>query len=574
MTGFALSRSVIRERTWSLFVDTLVFSVVAAAIYALLNIAHSWLGAATPQAQISQSPSALPRYALYSLVRIGAAYLLSLVFAIVYGYIAANYGRLETVMIAALDILQSIPVLSFLPGVMLAMVSLFPNRQLGVELGSIILIFTGQVWNMAFSFYSSQKAIPRELHEAASIYRFNAWQRFIELELPFGVIGLVWNSIVSVAGGWFFLMACEMFVLGKNDFRLPGLGSFLQTAASNGDTGAIVWGLGAMIAVIVLLDQLVWRPAIAWSERFKFEQVEHATEVSSPILHLFRQSTAFIWLRARAFTPAWEALTCALARQRKPAPPSRAALPSKLFPIAAGLVLLVAAYALYRAAVVLSGLTTPEVTSTLQAAGATFLRVTVSLAIAALWTIPAGVAIGFHPKLARVAQPLAQIAASVPATALFPVVLLVLVRIGGGLGVASVLLMLLGTQWYVLFNVIAGATAIPTELREASSVFRFSARQEWTTLILPGIFPYLITGLITASGGAWNASIVAEYFHFQGKTMTTLGLGAQISSASESGNFDLLLLSTIVMALLVVCVNRLVWRRLYRLGETRFRLET
>jgi NitT/TauT family transport system permease protein len=214
------------------------------------------------------------------------------------------------------------------------------------------------------------------------------------------------------------------------------------------------------------------------------------------------------------------------------------------------------------------------VTSTLQAAGATFLRVTVSLVIAALWTIPAGVAIGFHPKLARVAQPLAQIAASVPATALFPVVLLVLVRIGGGLGVASVLLMLLGTQWYVLFNVIAGATAIPTELREASSVFRFSARQEWTTLILPGIFPYLITGLITASGGAWNASIVAEYFHFQGKTMTTLGLGAQISSASESGNFDLLLLSTIVMALLVVCVNRLVWRRLYRLGETRFRLET
>jgi NitT/TauT family transport system permease protein len=574
MNGFAFSRAVIRERSWSLFIDTLVFLIVAAGIYALLNIAHSWLGTARPQAQISQSPAALPAYALYSLVRIGAAYLLSLVFAIAYGYIAAYYSRLETVMIAALDILQSIPVLSFLPGVMLAMVSLFPDRQLGVELGSIILIFTGQVWNMAFSFYSSLKAIPRELREAASIYRFNAWQRFIELELPFSVIGLVWNSIVSVAGGWFFLMACEMFVLGKNDFRLPGLGSFLQTAAGNGDTGAILWGLGAMIAVIVLLDQLVWRPAIAWSERFKFEQVEQATEIYSPILHLFRQSSAFIWLRTRAFTPAWEAMTSKLARREKPAPPANAAKPSKIFPIAAGLVLLVALYALYHAAVVLSGLTRPEVISTIQAAGATFLRVTVSLAIAALWTIPAGVAIGFHPTLARVAQPLAQIAASVPATALFPVVLLVLVRIGGGLGVASVLLMLLGTQWYVLFNVIAGATAIPTELREASSVFRFSARQEWTTLILPGIFPYLITGLITASGGAWNASIVAEYFHFQGKTLTTLGLGAQISSASESGNFDLLLLSTIVMAVLVVCVNRLVWRRLYHLSETRFRLET
>ena len=570
---FALSRSVIRERSWSLLIDTLVFSVVAATIYALLNVARSWFGAATEQAQISQSPAALPAYAFYSLVRIAAAYVLSLVFAIAYGYIAAYYSRLETVMIAVLDILQSIPVLSFLPGVMLAMVSLFPSRQLGVELGSIILIFTGQVWNMAFSFYSSLKAIPRELHEAAAIYRFNAWQRFIELELPFGVIGLVWNSIVSVAGGWFFLMACEMFVLGKNDFRLPGLGSYLQTAAGAGDTRGILWGLGAMIAVIVLLDQLVWRPAIAWSERFKFEQVEQATEVYSPILHLFRQSRTFIWLRTRAFTPAWEKFTSSLAQWRKPAAPSRAARPSKAFPIAAGLVLLLALYALLRAAVVLSGLTKPELTSTLVAAGATFLRVVLSLAIAALWTIPAGVAIGFHPKLARMAQPLAQIAASVPATALFPVVLLVLVRIGGGLGVASVLLMLLGTQWYVLFNVIAGATAIPTELREASSVFRFSARQEWTTLILPGIFPYLITGLITASGGAWNASIVAEYFHFQGKTLTTTGLGAQISSASESGNFDLLLLSTIVMAVLVVCVNRLVWRRLYQLGETRFRLE-
>ena len=574
MTVFALSRSVIRERSWSLLVDTLVFSVIAATIYALLNVARSWFGAATPQAQISQSPAALPAYAFYSLVRIGAAYLLSLVFAIAYGYVAAYYSRLETVMIAVLDILQSIPVLSFLPGVMLAMVSLFPSRQLGVELGSIILIFTGQVWNMAFSFYSSLKAIPRELHEAAAIYRFNAWQRFIELELPFGVIGLIWNSIVSVAGGWFFLMACEMFVLGKNDFRLPGLGSYLQTAAGAGDTRAILWGLGAMITVIVLLDQLVWRPAIAWSERFKFEQVEQATEVYSPILHLFRQSRAFIWLRTRAFTPAWERLTSSLAQRQRPAAPSRAARPSKAFPIAAGLVLLLALYALIRAAVVLSGLTRPELTSTIVAAGATFLRVTLSLAIAALWTIPAGVAIGFHPKLARMAQPLAQIAASVPATALFPVVLLVLVRIGGGLGVASVLIMLLGTQWYVLFNVIAGATSIPTELREASSVFRFSARQEWTTLILPGIFPYLITGLITASGGAWNASIVAEYFHFQGKTLTTTGLGAQISSASESANFDLLLLSTIVMAVLVVCVNRLVWRRLYHLGETRFRLET
>ena len=224
--------------------------------------------------EISRSLWSLPRYAFYSLVRMTLAYFLSLVFAIAYGTVAAYNRRLQPFMIAVLDILQSIPVLSFLPSVMLAMVSLFPQKQLGVELGSIILIFTGQVWNLAFSFYSSLKSIPRELREASGIYRFGRWQRFFQLELPYGAIGLIWNSIVSVAGGWFFLMACEMFVLGKRDFRLPGLGSWLQTAADNGDTWSMLWGLAAMIAVILLIDQLVWRPAIAWSNKFKFEQVE------------------------------------------------------------------------------------------------------------------------------------------------------------------------------------------------------------------------------------------------------------------------------------------------------------
>jgi NitT/TauT family transport system permease protein len=286
MTIAGLSRSAIREQTWSALVDLLVFSIVLAAIFGVLTIGRYWLGAVTPAAQISHSPSALPAYAFYSLVRMMVAYFLSLFFAVGYGYVAAYTPRIESVMIAALDILQSIPVLSFLPGVMLAMVSLFPSRQLGLELGSIVLIFTGQVWNMAFGFYSSLKSIPRELREAADIYRFDRWQRFLELELPFGAISLIWNSIVSVASGWFFLMACEMFVLGNHDFRLPGLGSYLQTAASNDDTGAILWGLTAMMAVIVLLDQIVWRPLIAWSDRFKFEQVESSAKVTSPILHL------------------------------------------------------------------------------------------------------------------------------------------------------------------------------------------------------------------------------------------------------------------------------------------------
>jgi NitT/TauT family transport system permease protein len=569
-----LGRSSIRERNWSALVDALVFAAILAGIYAVLATARYWMGVVTPAAHISRSPAALPAYAFYSLVRMGVAYVLSLVFAVGYGYIAAHNRRVEMAMIAVLDILQSIPVLSFLPGVMLAMVALFPTRQLGVELGSIVLIFTGQVWNMAFSFYSSLKSIPRELREAALINHFSAMQRFVELELPFGTIGLVWNSIVSVAGGWFFLMACEMFVLGNHDFRLPGLGSYLQTAASAGDTAGILWGLGAMIAVIVLIDQLLWRPAIAWSEKFKMEQVESAAEVTSPILHLLRNSDVTHWIEKRAVEPLWERLTVSPPRDA----PARVARVTHRGRIVGGVALAALAiavpYLLVKAALTLHGLHSAELVETLQAAGASFGRVAASLAIASLWAIPAGVAIGFNPRLAKVAQPLAQIAASVPATALFPVVLLGLVQLGGGLGVGSIVLMLLGTQWYILFNVIAGAMAIPTELREAASVFHFTRWQRWRTLILPGIFPYLVTGLVTASGGAWNASIVAEYFHFQGRIMTTLGLGAQISSATDSGNGRLLLLSTVVMATLVVCVNRLVWRPLYRLAESRYRLDS
>jgi len=569
-----LGRSLIRERSWSVLVDVLVFAAILAGIYAVLTTVRYWMGVVTPAANISRSPAALPAYAFYSLVRMAVAYVLSLVFAVGYGYIAANNRRVEMVMIAVLDILQSIPVLSFLPSVMLSMVALFPTRQLGVELGSIVLIFTGQVWNMAFSFYSSLKSIPRELREAALINRFSATQRFVELELPFGTIGLVWNSIVSVAGGWFFLMACEMFVLGPHDFRLPGLGSYLQTASSAGDTAGILWGLTAMIAVIVLIDQLVWRPAIAWSDKFKMEQVESATEVTSPILHLLRNSDVARWVEKRAVGPLWERLTTSPPRVA-PVPVTRTKHRGRMVGAVLLLALAVAVpYLLVKAALLLKGLPSAELVATLQAAAASFGRVAASLGIASLWAIPAGVAIGFNPRLSKEAQPLAQIAASVPATALFPVVLLGLVRLGGGLGVGSIILMLLGTQWYILFNVIAGAMAIPTELREAASVFRFTRWQRWRTLILPGIFPYLVTGLVTASGGAWNASIVAEYFHFQGKTMSTLGLGAQISAATDSGNSQLLLISTMVMAMLVVCVNRLVWRPLYRLAGSRYRLDS
>ena len=573
-----LARPLLLERSWPVLMDVFIFAGVLAIFYGVLTIAHYWLSVATPAAVISHSPSALPRYAFYSLVRITLAYLLSLVFAVAYGYIAAYNRTLQPFLVAVLDILQSIPVLSFLPGVMLAMVSLFPARQLGVELGSIILIFTGQVWNMAFSFYSSLKSIPRELIEAAEIYQYSRWQRFFQLELPYGAIGLVWNSIVSVAGGWFFLMACEMFVLGKRDFRLPGLGSYLQTAASEGDTTSMLWGLGAMIAVIVLIDQLVWRPLIAWSNKFKFEQVESADAPSSPVLHLLRNSRALRILREKTLEPVSERVYLFFAKNRRHQGLSQARPISKSVRsvLAAALLVAVAAVAYGMAHVIglLREVSGEEVRSIFIGAGATFLRVNAALLIGSLWTIPAGVAIGFHPRLSRIAQPFTQIAASVPATALFPVLLLGIVNLGGGLGIGSILLMLLGTQWYILFNVIAGASAIPSDLKEVAHLFRFSRVERWRTVILPGIFPFLITGLVTASGGAWNASIVAEYFHFKDQVMSTVGLGAEISRATDAGQFDALLLATIVMATLVVCTNRLVWRPLYRLAETKYRLES
>ena len=564
---------------YAFLIDIGVFVSVFAVIYGVYSIGHSWLGPVRVEAEISQDPRSLPLYALYSLVRILVAYVLSLAFALAYGYIAAKSRRAEIILIPLLDILQSIPVLSFLPGVMLAMVALFPSRQLGVELGSIILIFTGQVWNIAFSFYSSLKTVPRDLREAAIIYRFSAWQRFTELDLPFSTIGLVWNSMMSVAGGWFFLMACEMFVLGDKDFRLPGLGSYLQTAAGHGNTRAMLWGLAAMVAVIVLMDQLIWRPVITWADKFKFEQVESASAAQNSLLNFIRKESFLIRFYRRILHPIVEWMTMEFASGAK-----RAAAGFRANPVTrprawvgwifAGLSGVAVLFGVYRTVGELARLPLSEYMGLLRSAGMTFLRVNLALIIGALWTVPVGVAIGFSPRFARIMQPLVQLAASIPATALFPVILLFLIRLRGGVEIAAMGLMLLGTQWYILFNVIAGAMAIPTDLKEVASIFKFSSLDRWRYLILPGIFPYLVTGMVTASGGAWNASIVAEYFHFQGRIVQAPGLGSTISSASDAGRFDVLLASTLIMAVIVVMINRLVWRRLYRLASTRFKLET
>jgi NitT/TauT family transport system permease protein len=547
-----------------------------ALFYVLLSSTHWVMGPVNFQPAIDLHPGALPRYALYSVMRITAAYFLSLAFTLVYGYFAAHNAKAERLMVPLLDTLQSIPVLSFLPGVMVAMAALFPTRQLGLELGSILLIFTGQVWNMTFSFYSSIKSVPREMHEAAEVYRLSWWQSLTQLELPYSAIGLVWNSMMSVAGGWFFLMACEMFVLGNRDLRLPGLGSYLKTASNAGNTRAIVWGLLVLVTVIVLTDQLVWRPIIAWAEKFKFEQIEATETPRSPVLELLRRSKLLSWGARVSFRPVREALNLHFARnylspQWKGSAAQATKWIARVLTVGAALGVL---YAMGKMSRLLISVSRPELGEIFWGAGATFLRVEFTLLLATLWTLPVGVYVGLRPRLSAIAQPIAQIAASVPATALFPIILLVLIRIGGGLGVGSIVLLLLGTQWYLLFNVIAGAMALPTDLKEVCDVYRLGTVERWRRLLLPGIFPFLITGLVTASGGAWNASIVAEYFSLKDHTFSTTGLGAVISHATDTGNFSVLLAATVVMAAMVVTINRLVWRRLYALASTRFKLET
>jgi NitT/TauT family transport system permease protein len=543
--------------------------------YAVLAFARYWSGPINSQPEISLSPASLPKYALFSVLRIAAAYVISLAFTLIYGYTAAYNRRAEKFMIPLLDTLQSIPVLSFLPGVMISMVALFPTRQLGLELGSILLIFTGQVWNMTFSFYSSLKTIPAEMREAATAYRLSWWQQFWQLELPQAAIGLIWNSMMSVAGGWFFLMACEMFVLGSRDFRLPGLGSYLQTAANAGDTRAILWGVTTMIGTIIIIDQVIWRPVIAWAQKFKLEQVSGET-ARSPILSLLRSSKLLPFVSHSWIFPVREKLDLHFARvgQRSSLSSSHRTRISRWLAGTAGVLALAGtAYAVAKMLSMILTLSSIDIRHILLGTGATFLRVEFALLLAAIWTIPVGVAIGLRPRLSAVAQPIAQVAASVPATALFPIILMVLIRAGGGLGIGSLVLLLIGTQWYILFNVIAGATAIPADLKEVCSTYRLSSLDRWRTLFLPAIFPYLVTGFVTASGGAWNASIVAEYFHFRGETISTVGLGAIISQATDTGNFRVLLAATVVMAMIVVTINRLVWRRLYTIAVTRFTLQ-
>src|SRR6266446_5021775 len=475
-----------RTRRFGL-VDLAIVVALAGLLFGVLQLGREWSGAARPAIVIDLSPWALPRYTFYSLSRGLLAYVLSLAFTLTYGYWAAKDRLAERVLVPLLDILQSIPVLGFMPGLILALVALFPHSNIGLELAAVIMIFTGQAWNMTFSYYHSLRSVPDDLSAVGAVYRFSWWQRLKWLELPYATLGLLWHSMLSMAGGWFFLMINGAFRLGDRDFRLPGIGSYMSVAVDQGRTDAMLYAIGAMTLMIVAVDQVLWRPVVVWAQKFRVEEGGTQERMTSWFLNWLRRSRLIVTLRR-------------------------------------------------------------------------------------LWALPAGIAIGLSPRLSRLLQPVVQIVASFPAPMLFPIVIAGLAAAGVSLGWGSIVLMLLGTQWYILFNVIAGAMAIPTDLQEAARSYRLKGWRRFRALYLPGVFPYLVTGWVTAAGGAWNASIVAEYVTFKGQTLQAHGLGAQISAAAAAADFPRLAASILVMSAIVVAFNRTVWRYFYRLAEQRFSL--
>nr|WP_211483925.1 ABC transporter permease subunit [Corallococcus exiguus] len=550
------------------WVDLLIVAGLAGVLFGLTRTVQEWTGTLRPTVDIDLSPAALPRYAFFSLCRGLIAYVFSLGFTLTYGYWAAKDARAERVLLPLLDILQSIPVLGFMPGLVLALVAAFPRSNVGLELAAVVMIFTGQAWNMTFSYYHSLRSVPQEQREAATVYRFNGWQRLRWVELPFATIGLVWNSMMSMAGGWFFLMINEAFVLGDRDFRLPGLGSYMSVAVARGNTAAMVWAVFAMTSMIVLLDQLLWRPVVVWAQKFRTEEGGQVAAMGSWFLTLLRRSTLLAALK-NAWRRRAHATSPETHRRGGRLSPRLPWLLSQAFLLLLVVALLVGAG---RLMFILRDLPLARWGDTLGKALLTLGRVLLATCLGTLWTVPAGLAIGLSPRLSRLLQPVIQVVASFPAPMLFPMVIAVLSALGVGLGWGSMWLMLLGTQWYILFNVVAGATAIPADLREMAASYRLSVWRRFWSLYLPSVFPYLVTGWVTAAGGAWNASIVSEYVTFRGRVLTAPGLGAQISQAAASANFQLLSASVVVMSVMVVTFNRLVWRRLHHLAETRFSL--
>jgi NitT/TauT family transport system permease protein len=553
------------------YADLAILFGIAGFFFGLVTLGREWTGALRPTVEIDLSPWALPKYALFSLSRGLTAYVLSLAFTFVYGYWAARDKIAERLLVPLLDILQSIPVLGFMPGLVLALISLFPGSNVGLELAAIAMIFTGQAWNLTFSFYHSLKSVPQEFREAARLYRFSAWQRVKWVEVPYAVMGLVWNSMMSMAGGWFFLMVSESFVLGDRDFRLPGIGSYMSAALAKGDVPAMIGAVVAMVAMIVALDQFLWRPVVVWSQKFRVEEGGAQEAMSSWFLEWLRRSRLLrLWRRVRLLKK--ERSAKAAPTSPAPARSTRSVSWSAMSIVAFVVLVALMGIGAWKLVVLLIAVPSQAWTGIVVSAGLTLGRVLLSTAIGTLWALPAGLAIGLSPKWSRVLQPAVQVAASFPAPMLFPIVIGALHAAGVPLGWGSIVLMLLGTQWYILFNVVAGSMAIPADLREAAKSYHYGRAQRFRDLYFPAVFPYLVTGWVTAAGGAWNASIVAEIVSYKGQVLSTRGLGAEITRAAAAANFPLLAASVVVMSAVVVLFNHAVWRRLYQLAETRFSL--
>ena len=523
---------------------------------------------------VSLDPTNLPVYALRTTMRMLLAIVCSIIFTFIYAALAAKSRRAEMVLIPLLDILQSVPILGFLTFTVVFFLNLFPGQVFGAELACVFAIFTSQAWNMTFSMYQSIRNVPKDLEEASQSFHLSGWQRFWRLDVPFAMPGLIWNTMMSMSGGWFFVVASEAITVGNTTVTLPGIGSYVALAIQKQNLPAIGYAILTMLLVIIAYDQLLFRPVVAWADKFRFEQTASATAPSSWMLDLFRRTRAL-----RALTYPFAALNKVISNLHLTIPgglriPVKSGPPSRVIDAAwLALILASTGYAAWRAYQYLSATLSPsDVLAALGYGFITLARVIVLIALATLIWVPIGVWIGLRPKLAEHIQPLAQFLAAFPANLAFPVFVVVIVRYGLDPNIWLSPLMILGTQWYILFNVIAGASAFPTDLREAAGSFHLGGWRWWVKVILPGIFPYYITGAITASGGSWNASIVAEVASWGDSHLTATGLGAYIATATEAGDFPRVVLGIAVMCILVTLFNRMLWRPLYAFGERRLRL--
>ncbi|MBV8647975.1 ABC transporter permease subunit [Paludibacterium sp.] len=522
---------------------------------------------------ISLDPASLPAYSLRTILRMLAAMLASLVFTLVYGTLAAKSRRAEKVLIPILDILQSVPVLGYISFTVTFFIALFPGRVLGAECAAIFAIFTSQAWNMTFSFYQSLRTVPRDLVEVSRGFQLTGWQRFWKLEVPFSMPGLIWNMMMSMSGGWFFVVASEAITVGNNTVTLPGIGAYLAQAIAERNLSAVGWVILAMTLVILAYDQFLFRPLVAWADKFRMEDTSSQNEPESWLLDLVRRTR----LIQKLFQPLG-ALLRAMARSpfrlpmpaaTKPASPAMSRLADVLWAV---LVIVGTCSLAWRViSYVASGVSWQDVWHVQILGLITLVRVLLLIVLASVVWVPLGVLIGLRPRLAEKIQPLAQFLAAFPANLLFPVFVVGIVHFHANVDIWLSPLIVLGTQWYILFNVIAGASAFPNDFREAAANFRIRGWQWWRKVILPGIFPYYVTGAITASGGAWNASIVSELVQWGDVKLKAHGLGAYIAETTAAGDFPRIILGIATMSLFVVLFNRLLWRPMYAYAENHLR---